>query len=95
LTANEPIDLVEIEALPHGQLAPSVIPDGGWGTCTRCGRVAVKGPRVLRILPDVPADVDVFRLSDLTTFVLVTERFVNAIDAVGGARANFEPVEIE
>ena len=42
-----------------------------------------------------PIGDDVFRLSDLTTFVLVTERFVNAIDAVGGARANFEPVEIE
>jgi hypothetical protein len=67
---TEPIELLEIEAGPRGQLAPSMIPEGGWESCVRCGRVGVRLPDgfqgPLRIC-DVPDDVDVFRLRDLTT----------------------------
>jgi hypothetical protein len=78
--------LFEVELEPHGQLAASCLPDGGFARCAACGRVAVKRPDEPVIAVDsVKEAPGLFRLSDLTTMVVASERIADAI-RVSGSR---------
>ncbi len=87
--------LIELEARQHGRLAPVCLPPGGFPRCEACGRVAVKRPeRVLLDKDSLRNAPDVFRLGDLTTMIAASERFVEAMKALGLKGARFEEVPL-
>ncbi|MBK8150708.1 MAG: hypothetical protein IPK58_21535, partial [Acidobacteria bacterium] len=52
--------------------------------CPECDRDAVKLPEEIAIdVSDVPNDVDIFRLDNFATILIVTERFFDAVNSLG------------
>ena len=51
----------------------------GLKRCEKCGRLGVSVPKPLVLdVASLPMDRDIFRLEDFSTFIVVTERFVEA-----------------
>ncbi|GMT99955.1 hypothetical protein KH5H1_40750 [Corallococcus caeni] len=78
------VDLREIEIHCRGRLHDSCFPGGRERPCERCGRQGGS-------YPDAPildgrtltGDLDLFRLTDYTTIIIATERFVDAVNRLG------------
>ncbi|WP_375757759.1 double-CXXCG motif protein [Corallococcus exercitus] len=75
------VDLREVEIHCRGRLHDSCFPGGRERPCERCGRQGGS-------FPDAPildgstltGDLDLFRLTDYTTIIIATERFVDAVN---------------
>jgi uncharacterized double-CXXCG motif protein len=53
-------------------------------TCTRCGRTGVRWPDdVVLVASSLDEELDVFRLGDMTTMIVASERFMEALQACG------------
>lgn len=73
-------EFVELQLEPHGRLDRESL--GPTSSCTKCGRLAITRPsRVVIERASIPTDHDIFRLADLTTMVVATDR---AIDVLTG-----------
>lgn len=71
--------LIEIQIEPHGHMVSTDGSDSP-APCARCGRVDVVRPQELVVARgSVPASIDIFRLRDLTTAVLVSERLLEVL----------------
>lgn len=81
-TGREIPELVELELEPRGRMSgqsfsPSL-------PCTRCGRQPIVRPTKIAIdRSSVATDRDIFRLTDLTTMIVATERAVSEMVALG------------
>ncbi|MFY0572433.1 double-CXXCG motif protein [Archangium lansingense] len=85
---NHP-ELLELEILPQGRLHPSCTPERP-PPCRRCGRDSFMLPDELILdAASLPADTDLFRLTDFETVFIGTERFVETV-----RRLNLEEVDI-
>ncbi|MBK7708316.1 MAG: hypothetical protein IPJ30_21815 [Acidobacteria bacterium] len=86
-------ELCELAIYPAGRLANGWYEPGVIEICPECNRDAVKLPEEIATdVSDVPDDVDVFRLSNFATILIVTERFYDAVSALGIKGAKFEKV---
>lgn len=80
LQGRQQADLIELQLEPHATLAASCLPPGEFAACSVCGRRGIKRPHELVVeSSSVPENLDFFRLSDLTTAILATERAVKAL----------------
>ncbi|QAT83818.1 hypothetical protein EJ065_2236 [Corallococcus coralloides] len=78
------VELREVEIHCRGRLYDSCFPGGRERPCERCGRQGGS-------YPDAPildgstltGDLDLFRLTDYTTIIIATERFVDAVNRFG------------
>jgi uncharacterized double-CXXCG motif protein len=88
-------ELVEFQILARGRLLNGVH-DGTWPRfCPGCEREGVSMPDNLIVERDsLPTGMDVFRLSNFTTVILVTERFKDAVTDSDIKGALFEEVII-
>jgi uncharacterized double-CXXCG motif protein len=77
-------ELVEPQLSLHGRLHPDCLPPERPPPCPRCGRDATRLPDTpILDATSLPPDLDVFRLSDFTTVIVGSERFVEAVQRLG------------
>jgi uncharacterized double-CXXCG motif protein len=89
--------ILELEVLARASLSPDCLPGGVFPPrCEKCGRLPLAAPdSVVLQRATVPKDVDIFRGSDLTTYVFVTERFVEACSELDITNAVFREVSLD
>ncbi|CAM4313799.1 SitI6 family double-CXXCG motif immunity protein [Corallococcus soli] len=76
--------LHELQLLPIGRLHEACLPVGRPPPCTTCGRQGFRMPSKRWLDADsLPIELDIFRLEDAVTLIIATERFVEAIRALG------------
>jgi len=91
---KNPPQLLELQLELHGRLHPSCLPPDRKPPCPTCGNDGLKLPKPLVLdAASLPDDVDVFRMADAWTVILVTERFVDAVAARGLDGVTFRPLE--
>jgi uncharacterized double-CXXCG motif protein len=92
---NSP-ELLELELLPVGRLHPRcLLPDRG-PPCPRCGREEISMPQEPVLdAATLPSHVDLFRLADISTAVICTERFAEACQRLGLDGIVFLPLPTE
>jgi uncharacterized double-CXXCG motif protein len=92
---NSP-ELLELELLPVGRLHPKCLPPDLQPPCSRCGRLELSMPKEPVLdAATLPADLDLFRLVDMTTLVVCTERFAEACQRLGLDGIVFLPLPTE
>lgn len=86
-------ELLELELLPVGRLHPDCLPSDRQPPCARCHRSGIRLPMSpLLDASTLPDRLDVFRLEDVSTVILCTERFVNACQRLGLDGLEFHPL---
>jgi len=91
---KNPPQLLELQLELHGRLHPSCLPPDRKPPCPTCGNDGLKLPKPLVLdAASLPDDVDVFRMADAWTVILVTERFVDAVAARGLDGVTFRQLE--
>jgi uncharacterized double-CXXCG motif protein len=86
-------ELLELEVLPVGRLHPKCLPPHREPPCTRCGREGLSMPREpLLDASTLPSGLDLFRLEDISTVIVCTERFVEACQRLGLDGITFLPL---
>lgn len=79
-----PPELLELELLPWGRAHPDCLPPDRKPSCSRCHRQGLKSPSALILWAQtLPEALDLFRLDDLPTVVVCTERFVDVCQRAG------------
>jgi len=92
---NSP-ELLELEILPVGRLHPRCLPPNREPPCPRCGREEISLPtQPVLDAATLPADLDLFRLRDISTLVICTERFAEACQRLGLDGIVFLPLPTE
>lgn len=77
---KNPPELLELQLELHGSIHPSCLPADRKPPCPTCGNDWLKLPNPIVLdAASLPEDVDVFRMADAWTVILVTERFVDAV----------------
>lgn len=92
---KEPQEIFEYEILPRGILLNGIYPPEYPRFCTACGRDGATMPEKLLVdVSSLPKDLDMFRLSNFSTVILVTERLVEAVKELGINGAFFQEVDL-
>ena len=92
---NSP-ELLELELLPVGRLHPKCLPPDREPPCPRCGREYLSLPKEPVLdAATLPPHLDLFRLLDMSTLVICTERFAEACQRLGLDGIVFLPVPTE
>jgi uncharacterized double-CXXCG motif protein len=87
-------ELLELEIMPHGRLHPDCVPAEA-PSCARCGREGGIMPEEPVLKEDsLPMHLDLFRLVDLPTMLIATERFVEAVQRLGPSGVAFKALPI-
>ena len=77
---KNPPELLELQLELHGRIHPACLPPNRKPPCPTCGNDPYKLPNPIVLdAASLPEDVDVFRMRDAWTVILVTERFVDAV----------------
>lgn len=89
-------ELCELAIYPAGRLANGQYERGVIKICPECGRDAVRLPEeeIAIDVSDLPDNIDIFRLDNFATILIVTERFFDAINTLGIKGAKFERVQV-
>jgi uncharacterized double-CXXCG motif protein len=89
-------ELLELELLPVGHLHPKCLPPNREPPCPRCGREEISLPKQPVLdAATLPPHLDLFRLLDMSTLVICTERFAEACQRLGLDGIVFVPVPTE
>lgn len=81
---RHPQQVLEFQIEPHSRVHPDCLPPDPPPRCETCGRRPISRPRPLILdLASLPTDLDIFRLADFMTAIVVTERFVEAVQRLG------------
>jgi uncharacterized double-CXXCG motif protein len=92
---NSP-ELLELELLPVGRLHPKCLPPNREPPCPRCGREYLSLPKQPVLdAATLPPHLDLFRLLDMSTLVICTERFAEACQRLGLDGIVFVPLPTE
>ncbi|WP_309896041.1 double-CXXCG motif protein [Archangium sp.] len=92
---NSP-ELLELELLPVGRLHPKCLPPNLEPPCPRCGREGLSLPKEPVLdAATLPPDLDLFRLLDMSSLVICTERFAEACQRLGLDGIVFLPLPTE
>ncbi|REG15461.1 putative double-CXXCG motif protein [Archangium gephyra] len=88
-------ELLELELLPVGRAYPDCLPTEREPSCPRCGRFGLSLPKDLLLdAATLPNQLDVFRLEDLSTVIVCTERFAKACKRLKLDGVVFDPVPV-
>lgn len=84
LTGRSVPKLIELQIEPQGCLSERCLSGRSDPPCAVCGRLAITRPAVVVLdASSVGPEIDVFRLRDLTTMIVVTDRVADRIDTLG------------
>jgi uncharacterized double-CXXCG motif protein len=85
--------LLELEIPLQGHLHRDCMPPDHPGPCKTCGRMGLKRPDdPILDAASLPTEVDLFRLGNLATMVIGTERFKDAVSHLGLEGLTFREV---
>ncbi|MCY1017986.1 double-CXXCG motif protein [Pyxidicoccus sp. MSG2] len=85
--------VAELQVLPRGRLHPDCLPPERSDPCAVCGRDDWHLPTHRWLDPtSLPDDLDVFRLEDAQTVVVVTERFADALSRLELSDVTLSPL---
>lgn len=87
--------LFHLQIQAHGYLSHRSYVDPDTTICPRCKRDTRKIKKIIMMKESLPTHLDVFRIGDFPTKILVTERFKDAVDQLGLTNILFEKVELE
>lgn len=87
--------LFHLQIEPHGYLSPRSYVNPDIPSCPRCKRDGRKLEKVVMVKESIPNHLDIFRIGNFPTYILVTERFKDAVDQLGLTNILFEKVELE
>ena len=80
---NPPV-LLELELPPLASLHPDCLPADLPPICPRCERFGIRRPdEPLLDAASLPSELDLFRMKDMTTMLIATERFVDTVRSLG------------
>ena len=92
---KETQEILELQIEPYTRIAASAYPSKVPPPCASCGREELKRPRKIVIeRSSVPDHVDIFRGRDITTLLLATDRFVEAVRTLRLSNILFRKVEV-
>jgi uncharacterized double-CXXCG motif protein len=89
------VEMMEFQIMPHGKIAPASFNAAIGEPCSGCGRRET--PSLQKVVVErnsIPRGVDLFRLSNFTTIILATEKFVDAVGRLHLSDILFREVEI-
>ena len=73
-------ELLDLQIEPRGRLHPDCIPPDVPSPCTTCGRRGFQRPdEPILDAASLPTDLDLFRVGNVATMVIGTERFMEAV----------------
>ncbi|MFP2927766.1 double-CXXCG motif protein [Pyxidicoccus sp. 3LG] len=85
--------VAELALLPRGRLHPDCLPPERPDPCAVCGREEWWLPTHRWLDPaSLPDDLDVFRLENATTMVVVSERFADALSRLEPSDVTLSPI---
>lgn len=92
---KSPPELLELQLELHGRFHPACLPSNLKPRCPACGNDPNnKLPKpIILDAASLPEDLDVFRLVDASTVILVTERFVDAAKRLELDGVTFQELE--
>jgi uncharacterized double-CXXCG motif protein len=77
-------ELLYLHIEPRGLLHADCIPRGTPPPCPKCGRHGFSLPKEpILDAASLPTDLDLFRLRNFATVLVVTERFKNVVERLG------------
>ncbi|WP_309892459.1 double-CXXCG motif protein [Archangium sp.] len=89
-------ELLELELLPVGRLHSKCLPPNREPPCPRCDREGLTLPKQPVLdAATLPPHLDLFRLLDMSTLVICTERFAQACQRLGLDGIVFVPIPTE
>ncbi|NMO18455.1 hypothetical protein HPC49_38225 [Pyxidicoccus fallax] len=90
---NPPV-LLQLQLELHGLLHPDCLPVGRKPPCPECGNPGFHWPKVIILnAASLPTEVDVFRHRQGWATVIVSERFVEAVNRLGLDGVTFQELE--
>lgn len=87
--------LFQLQIEPYGCLSPRSYIDPDTPVCPRCKRDGRKLDKLILVRASIPTQLDMFRIGDFPTKVLVNQDFKDAVEQFGLTNILFEKVEIE
>ena len=87
--------LFQLQIEPHGYLSPKSYVDPETPICPRCKRDGRKLDKIVMVRESIPTHLDMFRIGNFTTIILVTQRFKEAVNRFGFTNILLEEVAIE
>lgn len=88
-------ELLELQIESSGVLHEDCIPPGKAEPCPACYESSFRRPEHSFLkLDSLPSDRDIFRLANFSTMVVVTERFVTAVQRLGIEEVNFRELPV-
>jgi len=88
------VEMMEFQIMPHGKIAPASFDAAIGKLCSGCGRREFPMlQKVVVELNSISRGVDLFRLSNFTTIILATEKFVDAVERLHLSDILFREVE--
>lgn len=93
---NEEQEVFELDLPLRSILTNGVYDDIQLRYCDACGRDSASKPdEILIEHSSVPTDIDIFRVSNFKTIILVTEKFVETVKDLGVEGAVFNEVKVK
>lgn len=92
---TQPQKIYEFEVLPLGNLLNTIYENSQDKACLGCGRIGGSMPSEIVVeKKSIPDDLDIFRLSNFSTIIVTTERFVETVNRLELRGALFNEIKI-
>lgn len=86
--------LYHLQIIPMGKMSSQAYEDPDKPICQRCGRDSRKYKKTVIAMESIPSEVDMFRIGNFPTKIIVSEKFKDAVEKLGLTNISFEKIEI-
>ena len=86
--------LYHLQIIPMGKMSSQAYEDPDKLICPRCGRDGRKYKKTVIEMDSIPRGVDMFRIGNFPTKVIVSERFKEVSERLGLTNISFEKIEV-
>ena len=86
--------LVHLQIIPMGRMSSQAYENPDKPICPRCGRDSRKYIKTVIEMDSIPREVDMFRIGDFPTMIIVSEKFKEITERLGLTNISFEKIEV-
>lgn len=86
--------LVHLQIIPMGKMSSQAYEDPDKPICPRCGRDSRKYKITVIEMESIPDEVDMFRIGDFPTKIIVSQKFKEVAERLGLTNISFKKIEI-
>jgi len=86
--------LYHLQIIPMGKMSSQAYEDPDKPICPRCGRDSRKYKKTVIEMESIPREVDMFRIGNFPTKIIVSEKFKDTVEKLGLTNIGFEKIEI-